>query len=459
MPNEHAAAAATTIVSEVAAAANSAAVVSVVSAVAKVAKAFHVLAKPIGPACNLDCRYCFYLKKDALFPPGASRRMRDEVLEAFTRQYIQAQPEGAPEVNFAWQGGEPTLLGIDFFRRAVACQRRHARPGLRVVNSIQTNGVLLDDAWGTFLAENDFLVGLSLDGPRRLHDLWRVDKRGEPTFDRVMRGLEVLRRHKVEFNVLAVVHDANSRHPEETYDFFKSVGARFIQFIPLVEPDGQGGLDARSVQAEPFGRFLVGVFDRWLASGDVGRVFVQDFDAMLALVMGLPSPTCVNAPTCGRALAIEHDGSLFSCDHYVAPAHRLGNAMEATLAEMVEGRSQRAFGHGKRDSLPGQCRRCEFLSLCNGGCPKDRLIQSPDGEPGLNALCAGLKTFFAHALPTMEKMARCLALGRPARDWRQAENLEAGKSNVNRQDAKNAKKSKTRIQNAKHAIHNKKRRP
>jgi uncharacterized protein len=386
---------------------------------------FHVLAKPNGPICNLHCHYCYYLDRKALFAGTRSFRMSDEVLEAFTRQHIEAQPAGIDEIEFAWQGGEPTLLGIDFFQHALALQAKYARPGVRIRNAIQTNGTLLDDSWGDFLARHGFLVGLSVDGPRELHDAHRVDGGGSPTFDRVMRGLGVLKRHRVEFNTLTVVHASNSGRPREVYDFLRTAGARHMQFIPLVESDGAGGVQPRSVGAADWGRFLNGVFDRWLERCDIGRVFVQEFEVTLALVLGLPSTLCTHAEECCRAVVVEHDGSVYSCDHFVSPRHRLGDLRTSPLAALLDNRAQRRFGAAKRETLPGACRRCEFLGVCNGGCPKDRLARTAAGEPGLNHLCPGFRLYYEHTLPVFRRMARCLRLGRPAADHARIEGIEA----------------------------------
>jgi uncharacterized protein len=346
------------------------------------------------------------------------------VLETFVRQYVAAHPPGTEEINFAWQGGEPTLMGVTFFRKAVALQQQYAPAGVRISNSLQTNGTRLNDEWGEFLREHQFLVGLSIDGPRELHDKYRFDKRGEGSFDSVMAGLELLKRHRVDFNTLTVVNEANGDRPIEVYNFLKGTGSTFFQFIPIVEPE-KGGIGARSVGSEQYGHFLNGIFDTWLAQGDVGRIFVRDFDTFLALVMGYPSPLCVHAETCGRAVALEHNGDLYSCDHYVNPEDHLGNVLQTTLGAMLDDTQQSKFGTDKRDTLPQYCRSCEFLGVCNGGCPKDRLINTPDGEPGLNYLCAGYKIFFGHAIPTLQKMATCLRMGRPAREYAQADRLVA----------------------------------
>jgi len=390
---------------------------------------FHIMTKPVGPICNLDCKYCFYLEKENLYP---ARRdvtdwaMPDDVLESYIRQYIEAQ--GAPAVSFAWQGGEPTLLGVDYFRKVVGLQKKYAG-GRRIENAFQTNGVLLDDEWGAFLAENKFLVGLSIDGPRELHDCYRVDKGGQPTFDRVMRGLEFLRKRGVEFNTLTVLHRINSRHPLKVYRFLKEVGSGFIQFIPIVErvaakPNRDGlvligpgeepatRVSPWSVEPAQYGKFLCAIFDEWVRQ-DVGRYFVQLFDVALESWLGVDQSLCVFRPTCGSALALEHNGDLYSCDHFVYPEHKLGNIMERPLESLAFSTGQQKFGTDKRDTLPRYCRECEVRFACNGECPKHRFIRTPDGEAGLNYLCAGYKKFFKHIDPYMRFMADELRHQRP----------------------------------------------
>lgn len=378
--------------------------------------AFHVMLKPRGAICNLSCQYCYFLAKEGLYP-GSRFRMADDLLEAFTRQYIAAQR--APEVTFAWQGGEPTLMGLDFFRRAVALQEQHRPPGMRVYNAFQTNGTTLDDEWCAFFREHGFLVGISLDGPRALHDCYRVDKGGQPTFDRVMAGLALLKKHGVEFNVLTTVHAANAGHPLDVYRFLRDeAGAQFIQFIPIVERDNAAGIQegdrvtARSVTAAQYGDFLIAVFDAWVRR-DVGRVFVQIFDAALAAWSGGRPGLCVFEETCGHALAMEHNGDLYACDHFVEPRYRLGNVREERLINLVASPQQRRFGLDKRDALPRCCRECAVRFVCNGGCPKDRFVRTPDGEPGLNYLCAGFKAFFSHIDAPMRFMAAELRARRP----------------------------------------------
>ncbi|MGF1483251.1 MAG: anaerobic sulfatase maturase [Opitutales bacterium] len=400
---------------------------------------FHLMTKPIGPICNLECTYCFYLEKEKLFADNERWRMSDATLERYVQAYIEAQP--GDEVHFAWQGGEPTLLGVDFFKRAVELQQTYAN-GKRISNAFQTNGTLLNDAWATFLVENDFLVGISIDGPPELHNRYRVDKRGQESYSKVMRGLECLKRHRVEFNTLTVVNRVNSQQPLKLYRFLRNIGSTYLQFIPLVEREADVaahklGLDLASppdaaqartldgtregerpkvtewsVRPEDYGSFLCQIFDRWL-SRDVGKTYVQHFDTALAKWLGVRGGVCHFSETCGRALAIEHDGNVYACDHYVYPHYRLGNFLESDLASMVDGERMQRFGEGKRDTLPQYCRECTYLFACNGECPKHRFDTTPSGEPGLNYLCRAYKKFFAHIDPAMRVMADLYRRGQP----------------------------------------------
>ncbi|RMD74897.1 MAG: anaerobic sulfatase maturase [Lentisphaerae bacterium] len=382
---------------------------------------FHILCKPVGPKCNLNCRYCFYLSKDALFPDKKSVReftMPDDVLEEFVRQYIEAQHPSAPEVNFAWQGGEPTLLGIDFFARAVEYQKKYARSHQRITNAFQTNGTLLNDEWGKFLHDNRFLVGLSVDGPQELHDHFRKDWAGKGSFERVMRGLEVLKRHQVEFNTLTTVQRYNADHPQEVYRFLRRIGSTFMQFIPIVEPapDGAEGASEESVQPEQWGKFLCGVFDEW-RKRDIGKVYVQHFELMVSLAMGYPASLCVHSRICGRSVAIEHNGNLYSCDHFVNPEDLLGNIMQTHVREMVDGKKQTQFGLNKSATLPRQCRECKYLTWCYGGCPADRVKRDKYGEPGLNYVCEGYYRFYDYTKPYFDAIAAAIHHQRPASDY------------------------------------------
>lgn len=378
---------------------------------------YHILTKPIGPLCNLDCKYCFYLEKAKLYPE-ATWAMQGEVLENYIRQYISSQ--GTELISFAWQGGEPTLLGVEFFERVVALQAQYA-DGHKIENAFQTNGVLLDDRWAEFLKKHEVLVGLSIDGPSYLHDAYRVDKGGQGTFDKVMRGINVLKKHAVEFNTLTTVHRVNSREPLEVYHFLKEVGSGYMQFIPIVERAStvttKGGLTLVSpaftekaavtewsVEPLQFGKFLSAIFDEWVRN-DVGRYFVQLFDVSLEMWVGMPASLCVFRPTCGSALAMEHNGDVYSCDHFVYPENKLGNLMEMPLRTMVDSQQQHEFGNAKLDTLPQYCKSCEVRFACNGECPKHRFLKTPEGEAGLNYLCAGYKHFFNHIDLYMRFMA------------------------------------------------------
>ena len=376
--------------------------------VAMAPPAFHIMLKPRGAICNLDCSYCYYLAKELLYP-GSRFRMAHDLLEDYTRQYIEAQR--VPEVTFAWQGGEPTLMGLDFFRLAVELQQKYQRPDMQIHNTLQTNGTTLDDDWCTFFREHNFLIGLSLDGPREMHDIYRVDKGGKPTFDHVMAGLELLKKHSVQFNILTTLHTANVKHPLEVYHFLRDeVGTQFMQFIPIVERDNETGFQegkqvtSRSVNGQQYGAFLIAVFDEWVRH-DVGHIFVQIFDVALAAWIGAPPGLCVFEETCGKALAMEHTGDVYSCDHFVEPRYKLGNLKQRPLLAMVGSSQQHQFGQAKRDTLPRYCRECPVRFVCNGGCPKDRILTTPDGEPGLNYLCEGYKAFFTHIDKPMRIMA------------------------------------------------------
>jgi len=390
---------------------------------------FHLLAKPTGPICNLDCRYCFYLEKEKLYPGSIGKEawgMPQDVLEAYIRDYLAAQD--SPVVGFAWQGGEPTLLGTSFFRNVVELQQKYSN-GKRILNGFQTNGVLLNDEWCEFLAGHKFLVGISIDGLKNLHDHYRVDKGGQPTFDQVVRGIGFLKKHQVEFNTLTVVQRVNSRHPLEVYRFLKEAGSGFMQFIPIVErvaekpsphglvlispsAPGKARVSEWSVDPLQYGQFLCTIFNEWVRN-DVGRYFVQLFDAALESWMGMEPSLCVFRRTCGDALVIEHNGDVYSCDHFVYPENRLGNILENPLRAMVDSTQQRKFGQDKLDTLPRYCQECDVRFACNGECPKHRFIQTPDGEGGLNYLCSGYKLFFHHVDPYMRFMAQELRQQHP----------------------------------------------
>lgn len=344
--------------------------------------------------------------------------MNNNTLEEFIHQYINAQQ--VPEVTFGWQGGEPTLMGLDFFKRAVRLQKKYARPGMQIYNTLQTNGTLLNDEWGKFFYENSFLIGLSLDGPPQLHNTYRVDKEGNSTFDRVMKGLDVLKRYNVEFNILTCVHAANAEHPLDVYRFLRDkVGTKFIQFIPIVERDNDTGfqegnkITSRSVTGKQYGKFLITIFNEWVRQ-DVGHVFVQIFDIALGAWVGMPASLCIFTPACGTALAMEHNGDLYACDHFVEPKHKRGNFLDASIVKLVGSQEQVTFGQNKYNLLPTYCRECQVRFVCNGGCPKNRVLSTRDGEPGLNYLCEGYKAFFTHIDPYMQFMAEQLRNKEPA---------------------------------------------
>ncbi len=392
------------------------------------------MAKPSGPDCNLNCTYCFYLEKEVLFADQNVHRMSDEVLEAHIKQYCESQ--NTPELLFAWQGGEPTLSGVEFFEKAVAFQKKYAA-GRPVQNALQTNGILIDNTWCKFLAREKFLVGLSLDGPRHVHDKFRVDRGGKPTFDRVMKTLKLMKAHRVDFNTLTCVTRQNAKYALDIYEFLKGTGSSFLQFIPIIErkPDDEAGrlglqlalppdlaaddTDDRvmpwTVQPEQYGDFLITIFDEWVRR-DVGSVFVQIFDVMLNAWMGMPPPLCVFAEKCGDAMIIEHNGDLYSCDHFVYPEYRLGNILETPMPDLAGSEQQKQFGSDKLDKLPACCRNCDVFFACHGECPKHRFLKTPDGEPGLNWLCAGYKKFMHHIDPYMRTMTQLLRDNRPCAD-------------------------------------------
>ncbi len=409
-----------------------------------VQRRFHVMAKPAGSTCNLDCKYCFYLSKERLPKGPGTGEMSDDTLELFVQHYIQGVT--GPEVVFSWQGGEPTLRGLDFFRRVVELQKKYAEKGQRIENDLQTNGVLLNEEWAEFLKENRFLVGLSIDGPRGLHDKYRVNKGGAPTFDKVMAAAGLLRKHGVRFNTLTCVNRFNASRPLDVYRFLRrELDSTYIQFIPIVQARDfetaapQARDQARlpivgtpeshpahpnsvvtdwSVDPAEYGYFLSRVFDEWVRK-DLGKVMVNHFETLVAQHLGLPSQICIYSEFCGKNVAIEHDGSVYACDHYVYPEYGLGTLREKPLDQMVFSPTQVKFGYAKSETLPRYCRECPFKTDCWGECPKNRLLRTPDREPGLNYLCSGLRRFFKHALPEVERIAISIrraektAVGRP----------------------------------------------
>jgi uncharacterized protein len=395
---------------------------------------FHLLAKPSGSTCNIDCTYCFFLSKEALYPNDKSR-MSQATLEAYIRQLLESHR--VPQVTVAWQGGEPTLMKLEFFQRAVEIVEKYRRPGQTVQHTFQTNGLLLDDDWCAFFKQHNFLVGLSVDGPRELHDTYRLDRRGKGTFDLVMKGWAALRKHDVDFNILCTVNAANQHHGRAVYRFFRDeLQATWVQFIPVIERATEQTIQVankgwsevpgqkrvlytqtgnlvteRTVGAEQYGTFLIDVFEEWVRR-DVGKVYVQLFDVTLEAFFGRHL-LCIHAPTCGYGPALEHNGDLYSCDHFVEPKYLLGNIHQTHMLKLVASPEQRQFGQNKRDSLTKQCQTCKVRNWCNGGCPKDRFALSKDGEPGQNYLCAGLEKFFMHTGPTFNVMAQLFKKGHP----------------------------------------------
>ncbi len=364
-------------------------------AIGRVSRPFQIFSKPAGASCNLGCRYCYYLKKGDLYPEDHGSRMSNDILESYIAQHINASQDSV--VRFSWHGGEPTILGPDYYRTILEIQRKHQLPGKRIANGIQTNGTLLTEDWCSFLAMEGFSVGLSLDGPEEFHDRYRLTKDGRPTHKKAVQGYQLLRRHGMTPDILCVVNAHNVQHPREVYGFFKEIGARYIGFLPLVEPEpaGENGVSPATVPAEDFGTFLCAVFDEW-RDRDIGRIKVQLFEEAAKTAFNQDHELCIFRPTCGDIPVIEKNGDFFCCDHFVDPEHRIGNIRETPLARLLESPDLIAFGRLKRDGLPRYCRRCEFLAMCNGECPRNRLIRSPDGEEGLNYLCAGYKRFFSH---------------------------------------------------------------
>ena len=407
---------------------------------ARVSREFQVFAKPAGPVCNLDCAYCYYLGRDTLYPKGESFRMPDDLLEKYIVQHIHACAE--PVIPFSWHGGEPTVLGLDYFRRIVAFQKKHQPAGRTILNGIQTNGTLLDEDWSRFLAAEGFAVGISIDGPREMHDRYRRTKDGRPVFEQAIRGYQLLRKHRVPCEILCVVGAHNVESPSEVYRFLRQLGAPYLSFLPLVErrpeaaggvsekpvPRGMGvppmqhrrdahateshgqdaratscassesGVSERTVPAEAWGEFLCAVFDEWVAR-DIGKVKVQIFEEAVRPAFGQEHTLCIFQEVCGGVPVVEHNGDFYCCDHFVDGEHRLGNIREAPLDKLLDSPAQLSFGRAKRDTLPRCCQTCDVRAMCNGECPKNRFLVTPEGEPGLNYLCSGYKRFFTRCQP------------------------------------------------------------
>jgi len=385
----------------------------------KIPQYFHVLAKPTGAVCNLDCKYCFFLSKEMLYP-GSRFRMADALLEEYIKQMIDSQETN--EVYISWQGGEPTLMGIDFYKRSIDLLEKYRKPGTSVSHTMQTNGILIDDEWCKFLKENNFLIGLSIDGTKELHDFYRVDKGGHGTFDKVIKAANLMDKHKVDFNLLTTVHAHNADYPLEIYRFFRDeMKAKFIQFIPIVERENDTGFQEgnevtdRSVNSEKWGNFLIRIFDEWVRH-DVGEVYVQMFDAALASWYGVDPAMCIFTEKCGKALALEHNGDLYCCDHFVEPKYLLGNILEDSMSKLVNSEKQIKFGKDKLETLPDYCLKCDVRFACHGECPKNRFINTPNGQPGLNYLCEGYMKFFKHIDYSMKFMVEKLKVDQAPSD-------------------------------------------
>lgn len=360
---------------------------------------FQVFAKPVGALCNLGCRYCYYRSRGQSDP----RPMPGDLMESYILQHIAASP--GPVIPFSWHGGEPALYGLEGFRKVVALQKKHCPADRMIVNGIQTNGLLLNEDWCRFLSEENFSVGLSLDGPRRLHDCYRVTVRGDPTHGRVLRARDLLMKHGVRTECLCVVHSENVRHPEEVYEFFGGLAVPFLTFLPLVEPMSPGGVSRRTVPSRAWGEFLCTIFDIWIERG-IGRIKIQIFEEAARSAFGLEHTLCIFRKTCGGVPALECNGDVYSCDHFARPEYLLGNIRDTPLAELLNSSRQRAFGTAKLLTLPKQCLECPVRDMCNGGCPKNRCITADDGEAGLNFLCEGYRRFFTHCLPFIRVLAQ-----------------------------------------------------
>ena len=371
---------------------------------------FIVIAKPVGPVCNLECGYCYYLEKSELFPSTERYRMRPEVLKAYIAGFIEASP--GPTVHFVWHGGEPTLAGIDFFRQVVELQREHLPEGKTCLNSLQTNGTLIDERWADFLSEHKFAVGISIDGPALLHDINRRDRRDRGSHARVLRGFHLLRAHGVDCDVLCTLNADTAARPLDVYRFFLDQGVRWLQFIPVVKRAPDGSVAERSVTPEAMGSFLCSVFDEWVRY-DLNRITIQNFLECLFVASGRPASLCVMSEQCGQVLAVEHDGGVYSCDHFVDTSHYLGNVRTDALAGLFDSAAQNVFADAKHNALPACCTTCDVISYCQGGCPKDRFAVSNSGEPGLNYLCDGYRSFYEHVAPYVDRIAALIKAARP----------------------------------------------
>ena len=365
---------------------------------------FQVFVKPVGAHCNLACKYCYYLETESLYPEEHHPRMDIHLVEKYIIQHIKASP--GPDVFFSWHGGEPTLAGINYFKRIVEIQRKHRPSNIHIVNGIQTNGTLLDDEWCRFLSEENFLVGISIDGPEELHSIYRQTPAGISSYNKTMRGYQLLKWYNIPFEVLCVVNAQNVYQPLQVYRFFKDLGAQFITFLPLVEKQlsNPSMVSEHSVPSRAFGEFLIAVFEEWKAS-DIGKIKIQIIEETLRTAFDQEHALCVFKKTCGRVPVVEHNGDFYSCDHFVEPHHLVGNIRKIPLVELLESRQQKYFGQLKFDTLPDQCLECDVLDMCNGACPKDRFLKTEGGQPGLNYLCEGYQLFFKHCRPFAQTVA------------------------------------------------------
>jgi uncharacterized protein len=399
----------------------------------KASRSFQIFVKPVGALCNLGCSYCYYLGKKQIYPDDTSFRMPDDILEDYIRQHIQASPDSI--IRFSWHGGEPTLLGLDYFRKIIEIQKHYQSAKNRIINGIQTNGTLLTKEWCRFLAEHEFSVGLSLDGPKEIHDTYRVTRDGKPTHKQVMGGYHLLREQGLTPDILCVVNALNAQYPDQVYSFFKEIKAKYVGFLPLVEPqpEADNGVSPATVPAESFGIFLCKIFDEW-KDRDIGKIQVQIFEETARTALGEEHELCIFRKTCGDVPVIEHNGDFFSCDHFVDLGHKLGNICDTPLIELLESPELIKFGQNKYDSLPRYCRTCDVLEMCNGECPKNRFMKTPDNEDGLNYLCAGYKRFFNHSRPFLRQLT---ALWQSQTSYEQkppASNRSAKSPNIGRND-------------------------
>lgn len=391
---------------------------------------FHVMAKPTSYRCNIKCEYCFYLEKETLFDKEKENENKDQMQESTLRRYVRdyIESHGGDQIDFAWQGGEPTLAGLDFFRSVVKYQKQYAN-GKRITNSLQTNAIAINRQWAQFLADNHFLVGVSIDGLEVVHDKYRITVNGKPTFERVKNAILLLNEYGVEFNTLTVINDQNWNKGKETYQALKQLGSRFFQFIPIVEvdqrhyqpgysyaPEPEATMAPFSIPSHGYGQFMTDVFNEWIKQGDVGQIFIRLFDSLLGTWMGYPASSCIQSKTCGQAVIIEANGDIYSCDHFVYPANRLGNIKSQSLAKMMNSKQQLRFGQNKLDKLTDLCRKCEVQTLCYGGCPKHRIVAIEGEKQRHNYLCSSYKQIFHHTAAGMQAMRKIISDGGLASD-------------------------------------------